>query len=50
MTNEQKSQVTDALVDFVLRAAKPMAKPSEVDALPKVAGILVAFEQVILKT
>lgn len=37
---DTENAVVDALVEFVLRASKKDATPAEVEALPKVAEVL----------
>jgi len=41
MTSEQRKEVINALHEFVIRVTKESATPAELEALPRVAEILI---------
>lgn len=43
LTKEKVSGVANALADFVIHAAKQGATPEQVEALPKVAALLMPY-------
>ena len=44
MTIKQLKEVENALCDFVVRASKEGATPEEVQALPKVAEVVISIQ------
>ncbi|MCL2841800.1 MAG: hypothetical protein FWE05_13660 [Defluviitaleaceae bacterium] len=43
MSQDKKKEVINALCDFVIRASKEFATPADVEALPRVAELLIGI-------